>query len=89
MALYCILCKCWDKTKKQEIVDSLEEIIDYLKENDKTESNFEKAIFYLPVFASAYYYYLCFEKDAFPQSVKALFDDLKLDREEKKDIMLC
>lgn len=77
-------------SKCEMIRKSLDEMVGYLKENDKSKDNFERAMYYLPVFAGAYYYYLNFNTNKFPDSVKLLFESFELseDKEERFYLIL-
>lgn len=88
MAFFCIICSCWGSHKCEVVRESLDDMVGYLKENDKSEDNFERAMYYLPVFAGAYYYYLNFETNKFPDSVKLLFESFKLSENKEKRFYL-
>lgn len=57
MALYCIACSDVDECEKRIVANSLKDMIDFYGENAEKYQGLSKAMFYLPVFVCAYYYY--------------------------------
>lgn len=84
MALYCILCSCWEEKNVKYISRSYIQMIEYLKGIEKGRRGDSKAIFYLPVFLCSYYFYIYFPKKKFPNEIIDLFQSFGLNEDEKK-----
>lgn len=82
MALYCIICTCW-KGDCEIIVDSIDDMIEYIGRNDESKGGYDKALRYLPVMVCGYYFFVRFGKEKFPRAIIELYDSFKLTKKEK------
>ena len=88
MALYCILCSGWEEKTGKYISRSYIQMIEFLRGIEKERQGYSKAIFYLPVFACSYYFYIYFPKKNFPKEIIDLFQSFDLDEDEKKRYLI-
>lgn len=84
MALYCIICSCWDDETSNIIVESMEEMILRLKEYDNELIGYRKAMLYLPVFLCGFFYYTNFTKESFPKFIVDLYEEIDMKETEKE-----
>ena len=86
MALYYIVTLCFEKNMYEDIQKSIIDMIQFFKENEGRRHKFERALYYLPVFACEYYVYANNISDGrqLPEEIVELYKSFKLSGKERE-----